>query len=299
MRTPSAFALASVLSLVSVPASAQSLDLQRTVSGVEDDSTESQIDPATGHGIRIGSLALPADLFSSAGTRTTSGSGAPHQWWIPAASQTAPQKPAATRFEPASWSKVTLYGLQLTFYEHVMRVATQDFTREQLKGKFWPEYFDSIGVPDHWGDKDGWEVNYLGHAISGGAFTRIWMDQREGPFTTKAAYARSLGRALIYTDVFSVQYEIGPMSEASIGNVGLNRKDLGWSDYIWTPLGGVLWTVGEDLIDRYALTYIDKHVPFLMARAAARMILNPSRMLANIGQNRAPWSRPPARGPDK
>jgi hypothetical protein len=28
-----------------------------------------------------------------------------------------------------------------------------------------------------------------------------------------------------------------------------------------------------------------------MARAAARMILNPGRMLANVSQNRTPWYR--------
>jgi hypothetical protein len=187
--------------------------------------------------------------------------------------------------------RVILYGLQLTFYEHVMRIATQDFTRQQLEGKFWPEYFDSVHVPEHWGDKDGWQVNYIGHAISGGAFTRIWMDQREPRNPTKSQYLKSIGKAFIYTALFSIQYEMGPMSEASIGNVGLNREDLGWNDYIWTPIGGVLWTMGEDAIDKYALSWIDKHVPFVMAKAAARMIANPSRMLANIGQNRSPWSR--------
>jgi len=49
--------------------------------------------------------------------------------------------------------------------------------------------------------------------------------------------------------------------------------------------------MGEDAIDKYALTWVEKHVPFMMAKAAARMIANPSRMLANIGQNRTPWSR--------
>jgi hypothetical protein len=197
-------------------------------------------------------------------------------------------KPA---FTPTPMSKVVLYGLQLTFYEHVMRVATQDFTRQQLEGKFWPDYFESVRKPEKWGDKDGWEVNYLGHAIHGGAFTRIWLDQRETKAATKTEYMKQIGRAFIYTAIFSLQYEIGPMSEASIGNVGMNPDDVGWVDFVWTPVGSVLWTIGEDMIDKYALTWIDKHVPFMMAKGAARMILNPSRMLANVAQNRSPWSR--------
>lgn len=54
----------------------------------------------------------------------------------------------------------------------------------------------------------------------------------------------------------------------------MNSDDLGWNDYIWTAVGGVLWTMAGDAIDKYALTWIDKHVPFMMAKAAARVILN-------------------------
>src|SRR5262245_33756437 len=131
-------------------------------------------------------------------------------------------------FQPTPMSKVVLYGLQLTFYEHVMRVATQEFTREQLNGPFWQDWFDSVNMPTKWGDKDGWEVNYIGHAIHGGAFSRIWLDQRETAPTSKSQYMKQIGRAFIYTAIFSVQYEIGPMSEASIGNVGMNPADNGW-----------------------------------------------------------------------
>jgi hypothetical protein len=210
---------------------------------------------------------------------------------IPSPQTLHPAPPGHITPKEANVRRLILYGLQLTFYEHVMRLATQDFTRQQLKGKFWPEYFDSVHVPEKWGDKDGWQVNYIGHAISGGAYTRIWMDQREPRNPSKSQYLKSIGKAFIYTALFSVQYEMGPMSEASIGNVGLNREDLGWNDYIWTPIGGVLWTMGEDAIDKYALSWLDRHVPFVMAKAAARMIANPSRMLANIGQNRSPWGR--------
>jgi hypothetical protein len=235
---------------------------------------------------------MPATLFGTMKQFTTTAS-------VPAAkppivSAVATQGhagPNAASFVPAPISKVVLYGLQLTFYEHVMRVATQSFTREQLAGKFWPDYFASVKVPKGWADKDDWEVNYIGHAISGGAFTRVWLEQREARKNSPKEYFKAMGRAAIFTAVLSVQYEVGPMSEASIGNVGLNQADVGWNDYIWTPIGGVLWTMAEDAIDKYALSYVDRHVPFVMARAAARMILNPSRMLANIGMNRSPWNR--------
>ena len=248
-------------------------------------------EPSSTPGVEPGRLLrMPASLFSIAVDDQTpiSPLSAPRTTATP--EQTSKGQLEAA-FVPAKISRVFVYALQMTFYEHVLRVLSQDFTRQQLKGKFWPEYFDSVHVPQKWGDKDHWQVNYIGHAISGGSFARIWMTQREPRTTTAPQYFKALGRALIFTSICSIQYEMGPMSEASIGNVGLNPDDLGWNDYIWTPIGGVLWTMGEDAIDKYALTWIDKHVPFMMAKAAARMILNPSRMLANIGMNRTPWSR--------
>ena len=253
-------------------------------------------EPPSSPGLDVSrTLHMPASLFridqdDQARQTTVTPQKEPAQGSVPAPKAVYANQ--STRpFQPTKLPKVILYGLQLTFYEHVMRVATQEFTRQQLKGKFWPEYFDSVHMPDHWGDKDHWQVNYIGHAISGGAFARVWIEQREPRTTTAPQYLKAMGRALIYTTAFSIQYEMGPMSEASIGNVGLNPNDLGWSDYVWTPLGGILWTMAEDAADKYVLTYIDKHVPFMMAKAAARMILNPSRMLANIGMNRTPWSR--------
>lgn len=197
----------------------------------------------------------------------------------------------STAFKPAKMSKVVLYALQLTFYEHVMRVAAQNFTRSQLSGPFFEDWFNSVHVPHKWNDGDSWEVNYLGHAIHGAAAARIWLDQREPKATSKRQYLKSMSHAMLFSLFFSIQYEIGPLSEASIGNVGMNLQDTGWVDHVWTPIGSVLWAMAEDGIDKYALTWVDNHVPFLMARAAARMILNPGRMLANVSMNRTPWYR--------
>lgn len=196
------------------------------------------------------------------------------------------------QFKKASFLRTLVYANQLFFYTHVMRVAAQDFTREELGGPFFRDWFDSVHVPHKWGDLDSWEINYLGHAIYGSAGVRIWLDQREPQAKTKKQYWASMGRAFLFGVLFSEQYEIGPISEASIGNVGLRSGRTGWSDHVWTPIGGVAWALAEDAIDKYVLAQIDKHVPFVMARAAARMILNPGRMLANIGQNRVPWDRP-------
>jgi hypothetical protein len=195
--------------------------------------------------------------------------------------------------ERAGFMRVLRYSLQLIFYEHVMRVAVQPFTRAELDGPFWRDYIKSVKMPKQWGDGDSWEVNYIGHSMHGSAGVRLWLDQREQDYqgNGKAHYWKAMGRAFLFGTLFSLQFEIGPLSEASIGNVGLREGRTGWVDHVVTPIGSVVWTMYEDAVDKYVLTWIEKHVPFNMAKVAARMILCPAWMLANVGQNRLPWAR--------
>jgi hypothetical protein len=208
----------------------------------------------------------------------------------PAQSHRVALKPAAPEFKPAPRARVLFYGFELMFFEQMMRVATQEDSRAELKGPFFKDWFDSVHIPRKWGDEDPWQVNYIGHAIHGSAAARIWLDQRERP-ATKTQYVQSMGRALVFAAVFSELFENGPISEASIGNVARLPERTGWVDHVWTPVGGVLWAMAEDAIDKYVLTRIDEHCPMLLPRVAARLILNPGRMLANVSQNRAPWYR--------
>ena len=210
----------------------------------------------------------------------------------PSFKQARPPASPAAQFKPTKLSKVFLYSFQLMAYEHILRVATQSESRTELKGPFFKDWFDSIHVPKKWGDLDPWQTNYIGHAIHGSAAARIWLDQREPRAKTKRQYLMSMSRALLFSAIFSELFENGPLSEASIGNVARSHERTGWVDHVWTPVGGVLWTMAEDAIDKFFLTRIvERHVPFVAARVAARLILNPGRMLANVSQNRAPWFR--------
>jgi hypothetical protein len=91
-----------------------------------------------------------------------------------------------------------------------------------------------------------------------------------------------------------VQFEFGPLSEASIGNVGLRPGTTGWVDHIVTPAGALEFTVAEDAVDRYVITLVESWTANRLARERAnvRTIFNPSRALSNIAQGRAFWHRP-------
>ena len=88
-----------------------------------------------------------------------------------------------------------------------------------------------------------------------------------------------------------MQFEFGPLSEASIGHVGLRDGTTGWVDHVVTPVGALGFLVAEDAPDRYVIRRIEGWTSNRVLRAAARMALNPSRTLSNAAQGRLPWFR--------
>ena len=187
-------------------------------------------------------------------------------------------------------------SFRLLFIEHTTRVAFQQKTRRELGGPFFSDYFRSVKVPDTWGDGDSWGVNYIGHPIHGAASGFIWLDHEDGAHDPKLGFSKeywaSRGRATAWAAVYSFQFEFGPLSEASIGNVGLNPNTTGWVDHVVTPAGALAFMVAEDALERYLITRIESWTKNGVIRAAARIALNPSRTLSNAAQGRSPWSRP-------
>jgi hypothetical protein len=185
-------------------------------------------------------------------------------------------------------------SLKLLMIEHGSRIAFQEKTRKELGGPFWSDYIHSVRVPPQWEDGDAWVVNYIGHPIHGAAAGYLWLDHERGApqdFTPKKSYWASRGRATAWSAVYSLQFEVGPLSEASIGNVGMDPKTTGWVDHVVTPAGAFGWMVAEDVLDRYVVQKFEARTQNKAARAAMRLLCNPGRGLSNAASGRAPWHR--------
>jgi len=101
---------------------------------------------------------------------------------------------------------------------------------------------------------------------------------------------------MIFAAVVSTQFEIGPVSEASIGNVGMrNPRKMAWVDLVMTPVAGTAWMVGEDLLDQRLLKRMDG--TNMILRNTLRLFLNPSRSGANLSRRKWPWFRDRDVGP--
>lgn len=190
---------------------------------------------------------------------------------------------------------VVVDSLRLLAIEHGTRVAFQEKTRRELGGPFWRDYKRSVRIPRKWEDGDAWWVNYVGHPLHGAAAGYLWIDRdpnAPAEFIGDRRYWATRGRATAWSAVYSLQFEFGLLSEASIGNVGLNPETTGWVDHVVTPVGAFGWMVAEDALDRYLVRKVEARTRNRFWRATLRLLLNPSRALSNTAQGRAPWHRP-------
>ena len=185
-------------------------------------------------------------------------------------------------------------SVKLLLIEHTIRIAAQEKTRRELGGPFWSDYRRSLRVPHQWEDSDAWWVNYIGHPIHGASAGYIWLDH-----DPKAPYQIELGRrywstraqAAAWITAYSLQFEFGPLSEASIGNVGMRPETTGWVDHVVTPVGAFGLIIAEDALDRFLVKWIEARTKNRVARASLRLLFNPARTLSNSVCGRLPWYR--------
>ena len=194
----------------------------------------------------------------------------------------------------SDWKGALSGSIRLLFIEHTTRILFQEKTRRELGGPFFPDYARSLHVPDTWGDGNHWAVNYIGHPIHGAAAGYIWLDHEPGSHDPSLgfskAYWASRARASAWAAAYSLQFEVGPLSEASIGNVGMHPGTTGWVDHVMTPLGAFGFMVAEDLIQRHVVTRIESWTDNRVVRAVSRTFLTPSRTLSYAAQGRMPWT---------
>jgi hypothetical protein len=132
------------------------------------------------------------------------------------------------------------------------------------------------------------------HPGQGAASGFIWLQNSasgELPFALTDDYMSSRLWATLWALGYSLQFEIGPFSEASIGNVGMRRETTGWVDHIMTPAGGLAIMMFEDVLDRYVVRKLEDRTGSPVLRAMMRMFITPSRATANVAGMRPPWHR--------
>jgi len=197
--------------------------------------------------------------------------------------------------EGVNWSALSRASLRFLAIEHGFRLLTEPGTREGLKGSWLPDYAQAVGNLHGWADGDEFYVNYVGHPMQGSVAGFLWVQNdrayRNVEFGTDPMYWKSRLRAAAFAWAYSTQFEIGPLSEASIGNIQAYFPQQGFVDHVITPTIGMSWMIAEDVVDRYLVKRIEAASGNRWVRLLARSGLNPSRTFASVLQGQAPWHR--------
>jgi hypothetical protein len=192
------------------------------------------------------------------------------------------------------WQPATQETLLFTGIMHTFNLATEAGTRDALNGPWFNDYLQSVTELRGWSDGDKFMSPYVGHTIEGSVFGYIerqndpkyrnvqWGDGRD--------YFLSLLRSLAYSAVWHTQWKIGPISEASIGNVMLHASP-GFITLADTPTLGTIAMMAEDAADRYLIMGLENRTANRLVISLARSFLNPGRAFANVMAFQVPWNR--------
>jgi hypothetical protein len=198
------------------------------------------------------------------------------------------------------WRSAWQQSLMFLGMQHAFRMATESGSRADLKGPFFKDYFATLKNLAAWDDGDPFIVNYIGHPMMGSVtgYIQIQNDPRgiNQELGLNKSYWKSRLKAFGWSFVYSTQFELGPLSEAAIGNVGIrpykgHKHPMAYVDLVVTPVVGTAWLVGEDALDKYLIRQLDRHVKNRVAHVLLRSFLNPTRSLANVLRGKYPWYR--------
>ncbi len=212
--------------------------------------------------------------------------------------------PAAMPIEPATepkppgvaWGGLVKDSLTFLTVMQAFRCSTENGTRSAFGvNSFFKGYVDSVANMHGFSDGDDFYVNYIGHPMQGAVSAFIWSNSdrayKDVYFGKSHDYWKEKLRGAAFSYVYSVQFEVGPVSEASIGDMQKYYPAQGFVDHVVTPAVGMGWAIGEDVIDRYLVRYLESSTNNRYARIFARGLLNPARSFANMMSMKYPWYR--------
>jgi hypothetical protein len=192
------------------------------------------------------------------------------------------------------WGLANKESLLFTGIMHGFNITTEAGTRDALNGHWFQDYIDSVSELRGWSDSDKFMAPYVAHTIEGSVFGYIqrqndpryrnvqWGDGRD--------YFISLLHSLAYSALWHTQWKIGPISEASIGNVMLHASP-GFITLTDTPTLGTVEMIGEDAADRYLIVGLENRTANRAVLLLSRSFLNPGRSFANLMSLQVPWHR--------
>ncbi len=201
--------------------------------------------------------------------------------------------------EKFHWKPALKQSLYFLGIQHSLRLFQRKTVRE-LDGPFFRDWGQSVRNLSNWRDGDGFVTNYIAHPMQGAVTGWIFINNSDRSirqeFGSSKAYWESRFKAMAWSAVWSAQFELGPISEASIGNVGQydgnGQNYMGWVDLVVTPTAGTGVIILEDIIDKYILkNWLEKKLTSRTRIKIYRTFFNPFQSFTNVLRWKKPWRR--------
>ncbi len=180
---------------------------------------------------------------------------------------------------------------------------------------YWRDYKQSLSSWIHagWNDGDPLIYGYVGHPVQGVATSYIFIQNdpksERVEFSRTKEYWHSRLKATLWNAAYSTQWNIGPLSEATVEKYGTRWRPpwnqngtwpcttkncytgMGQIDLVITPVMGFGWLVGEDILDRFVARRVESATRNRFLIDATRCGLDPIRAGTNILHGKRPWYR--------
>ena len=209
------------------------------------------------------------------------------------------ETPSQIKKEKFHWEVALIESGVFLGFQHGFRMM-QKKTRRELGGPFFRDWKQSVKNLRGWGDGDNFFTNYIAHPGQGAITGRIFINNsdrsKKQEFGKSKKYWESRLKAMAWSAVWSTQFELGPISEASLGNVGLRQKNghstMAYVDLVMTPVTGTGLVIAEDAVDRYFLrNWLEKKTSNKFVIKIFRSLSTPTTSIANILHLKMPWKR--------
>jgi len=207
------------------------------------------------------------------------------------------------------WHQLIISSSAFNAFQNTGNIYTGYWYRwETTHGKWFHRWINSAAgwKWDRWSDQNPFLDDYVGHPMMGGITNYLWIQNDPKGMTLELsntrAYWHSRMRAFAFSTAYSFQWKLGPLGEAGIGHNGDHlvpqshvpvkdwTNETGWVELVTTPVGGLLWTMAEDAMDKHIVKRIEEKprgpLPLLLVS-----FLTPARATANLFRFRPPWYR--------
>ena len=186
----------------------------------------------------------------------------------------------ATPLTEFDWKAAATQSFYFLGIKHGLPL-TQGKTRRELGGRFFPDWYSSIQGIQGWDDGDSALTSCIAHPMQGGVAGFICIQNDPSgkalEFEWSSPYWQSRLRALGWSALYSIQFELDPISEATIGNVGKKRGTGGFVDLVVTPTAGLGMIVFEDWLDTHWVRRLEARTDSKKKKVFCRILFNPQR----------------------